>query len=547
MAERTFEDIANIANDAEEVDYGTLDREELKSYRDMFDELIRAHRSSDNPREAAKILGVKRMTDEDIDWLTEEGRLKDFQDNLRRVDEALAALEPTPPPRRSRSSSPVKSAAGERSPSPAGSPRATVSAGVRGRAGSVTRKEAKPEKVVGRSKSPKREEKGGKATSADKVVPLGPGVYGLKLAALGLDKRAYDAFWNYIVPGASYKSDENATDKVDKARRRAVVIRELVANYKDPYVNASGVSKLSEVIKLNMQLISELHETIVTLSVGLAKYGNEASLSALFTTKAGEKNYEGNSNDIKYLENQFQQRMAIDRYLRRAKSTRDPTEKPSVTQFKGNNTRILLTPEAVAWVKAEQFKIPANLSVEYNGKKYDDLKVYMEDVLDVDFNKTFLYKGRVTRGNYLSLLRIAAKKVSTEAGEKAKYDYTKAMKDNFLDKPATLTKVNKNKVNNTSDDSVIDIITDQTNDPNKFSDKYLLNTGFLSLLTLTYYRKEDALAKEPRFFGDYKNNAEELDRFIEESRVIAEFYDAYSENKTQSEKKPTKGKRGIRR
>jgi hypothetical protein len=115
-----------------------------------------------------------------------------------------------------------------------------------------------------------------------------------------------------------------------------------------------------------------------------------------------------------------------------------------------------------------------------------------------------------------------------------------------LDKAATLTKVNKEKVENNSDSSVIDIIASQTS-PDKFSDQYLLNTGFLSLLTLTYYKKEAALARDSKFFGDYAKDKAELDKFIDESEVIANFYNTYSENKTQSEKKPTKGKRGIRK
>lgn len=408
-----------------------------------------------------------------------------------------------------------------------------------------------------------------------------------RLATHGIKE---EALWAFKVPGSDYdrESPENIT-KTGKENDRdyaAAVVNDYVTLYKDPFTR-KNVTKIPIVIEENTKIIKKLITTIRKFDRAFARYGDNVTIGVQPEDREGL--ISANADAIKYLEFVLAQRLKIvDYYLRAMRTRRPPLSKPTFEAFKASNTRVLLTPEAVTWVKAESFVIPEDLAVEYKDQDYVDLWEYVKARTGVAKEQTFAWKGQVTIGNYQYLLRIPLVKIpppqkpEVKKGEKkpeagprrnAKYEYTKAMLANFKNKPATLTtSLNREtkkqeKIENTTGKSIIDLLADASKasrdkeiaagaDPKRtaeaFSKTELINTGILSLRSATHYSNDEAVAKNRAFYGG-KYSDREHRAFKEESLAITDFYNGYKENVRLAEvdakekAKATKKKQGRSR
>lgn len=486
-----------------------------------------------------------------VDWLyNDPGSDQLLQDKLAEVQIAqgfeVAPVSPrsasprvaTPP---KRSASPPKRRIAARGTSPVRT-RAGGARGATRQAGQPARKSVSPSRRRAKSPAPKVE-------TDDSVTTA--------LKRIGVKETA---FWESRVPGEDYEATEGAFEKEKDSEKRAAVVADLVKYYKEPFTSMANVSKINKVLDINNKVLDGLHKAIVRLERAFAKYGKDIILSS--TPEGSKVPIYAKYEDIAYLEYVRQQRQKFITLVVQALRTRKPAGvKPGIEQFKGSNTRLRLTPEAVGWVREEDFSIPAYLAVkDSDGNEYTDLWGYIEAVTGVTKEKTFLYAGYVTLGNYLSLLRHPLVKIPAPEKPKPvkgqaklppgprhipKYKYTKAMEKWFGNTKATFEFNDAGgKIANTTDDSLVTILAQKAADAGKgtsFNTENLPNPGIFILRAATHYSAAEAARRTPAagvaqdFFGDY--TAAKHDAFIAESQAIAEFYRQYSQNEKVENKR----------
>lgn len=475
-----------------------------------------------------------------------------------RVEQSIPPFVPGSPARTSAGTSPrrSRSASGTRSASPTGG-RAERTLE---RASTAVRGDSPPRgrTAAGKAKKGRAKSPAPAVTNAKEIESLESG--GIKEAAL----------WYYKEPGSTFKADENKTIRQNQAAQRAAVTNDLV-HIKNLFV-VGKTSKIPLAITKNGLIIKNLHKAALRLQAALTMYGPDVRLEA--KPKSSAAIIVHPKSDLEYIEQVLEQRRKIyDIYLR-ALRTRKPGPKRDTNEFRDGNTRVLLTEEAIDWVRTEKFVVSAKEAVPFQGKSYTDLWQYIQARTGSTKDKTFAYGGLITKGNYQNLLRIVlekipapeapvltaaekreakkVKKTTPTVRRKAQYKYTAAMLANFKNKPASLNVISKEdttKVKNTTQDSIVTILNKRLG-KDVFSDTVLLSTGIMPLLISGYESKNEALVVNYKFFSDYdESNKDELDRFIVETDAIKAFYDSVSETRAvQADKeKKTKTKKVVGR
>lgn len=498
-----------------------------------------------------------------VDWLyNDPGSDQLLQDKLAEVQiaqgfevapvEEAAPASPraasaSPPKRASPSPAPVRRVA-KKAATPPGTPPRQRTAAARGATRTVGAKQAARRSASPSSRRKRTKSPAAKVAQDDSITN--------ELKRIGVDETA---FWETRIPGEEYEAPEGTFYKEAEAGKRAAAVADLVKYYKEPFASKAGVSKINKVLHVNNKVLDGLHKAIVRYERAFAKYGKDIVLSS---TPEGSKDavYAG-YDAIAYLEYVRQQRQKFTTLVVQALRTRKPAgAKPGITQFKGSNTRLRLTPEAVGWVDEEDFSISAKLAVVQDGVRYTNLWDYIQAVTGVAKNQTFLYAGYVTLGNYLSLLRHplvkipAPPKPEVKKGQAKpppgprhvpKYKYTKAMEKWFVNTVATLNfDADGEKIENNTDQSLVSILAQKATAAGKgdsFSTENLPNPGIFILRAASHYSNDEAAALEPApgvaadFFGAY--SPAKHAQFIKESQAIAEFYRLYSQNEKVENKR----------